>query len=397
VGAVMFAATQTKLTHQLRNYTHMIHLYNILRNKISYRFDEKKINHFLAQEDRFAAKLNGQYKSSKLARLVKIIEKQVITNRDKLWIENNTGIRDNKVGGYSLLFSQVPLNEIGRVNKYFSEYNGILENGGIFVCWFETSCVCKMKLYARYPVYIANIIYLVIFLWHRMFPKLPLFNKIYWTVTKGRKRIFPRSEILGRLYYCGFKVIAEKSISGKQYIIAQKVQSPLNDAHPSYGPIVRLRRVGKDGKLVNIYKFRTMHAYSEYLQPYIYENNRLEKGGKFKEDYRISAWGRFMRKFWLDEVPMVINLIKGDIKFVGIRPLSRQYFDLYSPDMKEFRTRIKPGLLPPYYADMPNTLDEIQESEKKYIAQYLKSPFRTDCKYLYKILYNIVIKRERSK
>ena len=57
-----------------------------------------------------------------------------------------------------------------------------------------------------------------------------------------------------------------------------------------------------------------MYPYAEYLQEYIYHNNDLKKGGKFNNDFRVSTQGKFMRKFWIDELPMFKNLIVGDIK-----------------------------------------------------------------------------------
>ena len=58
--------------------------------------------------------------------------------------------------------------------------------------------------------------------------------------------------------------------------------------------------------------------------------------------------------------------------------------------------KYKPGLLPPYYADMPKTLEEIMSSELKYLEAYEKSPFATDVKYFFKVFYNIIIKKARS-
>jgi len=139
-----------------------------------------------------------------------------------------------------------------------------------------------------------------------------------------------------------------------------------------------------------------MHAYSEYLQPYIYQKNKLKEGGKFADDFRISTWGRFLRKLWLDELPMLINLLKGEMKLVGVRPLSPHYFSLYTPEMQELRIKTKPGLLPPYYVDMPKTIEEVQASEMKYLYAYLQSPRKTDWVYFWKIVWNIVFKRKRS-
>ncbi len=95
---------------------------------------------------------------------------------------------------------------------------------------------------------------------------------------------------------------------------------------------------------------------------------------------------------------MILNFCRGEMKLVGIRPLSQQYFSLYSKELQEKRTKAKPGLLPPFYADMPKTLDDIQASEMKYlIACEEKGTFRTDVTYLFKILGNIIFKKARSK
>jgi lipopolysaccharide/colanic/teichoic acid biosynthesis glycosyltransferase len=104
-----------------------------------------------------------------------------------------------------------------------------------------------------------------------------------------------------------------------------------------------------------------------------------------------------LRKVWLDEVPMIWNLLRGDIKLVGVRPLSRQYFNLYHAELKEKRIQFKPGLIPPYYADMPSTLEEIMESEMRYLSAYTHSPIATDFRYFFKILKNIVFKGARSR
>ena len=96
-----------------------------------------------------------------------------------------------------------------------------------------------------------------------------------------------------------------------------------------------------------------MHPFSEFLQQYIYEQNFLDEKSKFKDDFRITTIGKIMRKLWIDEFPMIINLFKGELKIVGVRPLSQQYFNLYPEEMRQFRTKFKPGLVPPYYVDLP--------------------------------------------
>ena len=140
-----------------------------------------------------------------------------------------------------------------------------------------------------------------------------------------------------------------------------------------------------------------MYPYSEYLQDYIYKSNQLHSCGKFNNDRRISKIGNFLRKYWIDELPMIVNLIKGDIKLFGVRPLSRQYFELYPEEMRQMRTEYKPGLIPPYYADMPSDFEEILISEKRYLMAYTEKPFLTDLKYLAKVFFNILIRFKRSK
>ena len=78
------------------------------------------------------------------------------------------------------------------------------------------------------------------------------------------------------------------------------------------------------------------------------------------------------------------------------RPLSPHYFNLYSEDLKKRRINYKPGLLPPFYADMPSDLDRIQQSEIKYLDAWDRSHALTDFRYFFKGLWNIVFRRVRS-
>ena len=128
----------------------------------------------------------------------------------------------------------------------------------------------------------------------------------------------------------------------------------------------------------------------------MFQKNDLKDGGKIKDDFRISPEGKILRKFWIDELPMIFNLLKGEMKLVGVRPLSGHYFSLYTKELQELRVKTKPGLIPPFYVDMPVTLEEIIASEIKYLKAYEKAPYHTDFTYFFKSLYNILIKRKRS-
>ena len=203
-------------------------------------------------------------------------------------------------GEAEIVFAQDHLNAIRYLNRYLRSANAKLKQDGYFVCAFDTSQKHRAQIFSRYPKIIAYIVYFFDFLWHRVCPKLGVTRRFYYFCTRKVRKVFPRPEVLGRLYYCGFDVVSERYIHDRYCIIAQKKRQPSQDPH-TYGPLIKLRRIGKDGKKFNVFKFRTMYAYSEYLQTYIYENNDLDVGGKFHDDYRVTEWGRYLRKTWLDE------------------------------------------------------------------------------------------------
>lgn len=289
------------------------------------------------------------------------------------------------------------INDINRINKFLEAVNNKLPLNGLYIGCVETKSLRKQRILRKYPVGLAHLYYVFDFIFKRIFPKLPLTKYIYFKLTGGRNRVLSRTETIGRLYSCGFSMVEERFIGNHLYFVAKKETLPVFDQHPSYGPIYKMRRIGKEGKTIYVYKIRTMHAYAEYLQQYVYERNSLQEGGKFKDDFRVSTLGKFFRKYWLDELPMLINFFKGDLKLVGIRPLSKHYLSLYSEDIRQKRLMHKPGLIPPFYADMPKTLEQIISSEMKYLTEYENSPFTTDLKYFSKALYNILIKKARSK
>jgi lipopolysaccharide/colanic/teichoic acid biosynthesis glycosyltransferase len=288
------------------------------------------------------------------------------------------------------------LNDMQRINKYLKQVNSKLIEGGIFVGAVESLCLRRDRFFKKYPFYFAYIFYFFDFIWKRIFPKIPFLKRIYFGITKGRDRAISLSEIIGRIFFCGFDLINFKQIGNLVYFITVKKRKPLTDTNPSYGPFIKLKRIGQHGKTIYVYKFRTMYPYSEYLQNFVFEKANLKEGGKFKDDFRITSWGKVLRKIWLDEFPMFINLVKGQLKLIGVRPLSTHYFNLYPEELKKRRTKYKPGLVPPFYVDMPKTLEEIVASEEKYLCKYEKHPITTDVIYFFRAWYNILIKKARS-
>ena len=239
--------------------------------------------------------------------------------------------------------------------------------------------------------------YIAFFLYKRVLPKLFMTSRLYFDITEGKDRVLSKAEVLGRLCYCGFDIVTEQKIGDLNYVVARRKFQPKNITRRLYGIFVKLNRVGKNGKKFQVYKLRTMHPYSEFLQAYIYEKYSLQEGGKFNHDIRVTSLGRFARKYWLDELPMLINLLKGNMKLVGVRPISEHYFSLYSLELQNKRIQHNPGLLPPFYADMPKTLDEIEASEMHYLTMCEeRGTLVTDFIYFWRIVNTILFKRARS-
>ncbi len=288
------------------------------------------------------------------------------------------------------------LNNSRFINKFLEEVNKKMPISGLYFGCVETFPNRKKSIMKSYPFFLNHIVYFTDMIVKRVFPKLIITRRIYFYLTKGRNRVISRAETYGRLYSCGFEIVDEESIGNMQYFVVRKIKVPTFDKNPTYGAIIRLKRIGKNRKFFNVYKLRTMHPFSEYLQEYIYKKHNLAKGGKIHDDFRISPEGHVLRKFWLDEIPMFYNLLKGDVKLVGVRPLSNHYFNLYSKELKILRVKHKPGLIPPFYVDLPITLNEIMDSELKYLKAYEKAPLKTDFIYFIKSLSNILIKKARS-
>ncbi|MDB2471421.1 sugar transferase [Flavobacteriaceae bacterium] len=297
---------------------------------------------------------------------------------------------------YASILNLKKINDIRFINKFFEAVNTVLPNSGLYFGKVITYPNRRKAIFNKYPPIINRIIYLTDYIFTRVLPKLKLTKKFYFYLTKGKSRVISRAETYGRLYACGFEIIDDTTIKNSLYFVAKKIKEPTYDKDPSYGPLIRLKRIGKNGKNIRVFKFRTMHPFSEYLQEFVYNKNKLQKGGKIKNDFRVSPEGRILRKFWIDELPMLLNILKGDIKLVGVRPLSAHFFSLYDSDLQKLRTQTKPGFIPPFYVDLPETMDEIMESERKYLMAYQKSPLITDIKYFFKSFQNVLFRGARS-
>ncbi|MEQ6996721.1 sugar transferase [Enterococcus casseliflavus] len=148
-------------------------------------------------------------------------------------------------------------------------------------------------------------------------------------------------------------------------------------------------RVGKNGKVFRMYKFRSMCVNAEEQLEDLLSKNEVEGAMfKIKEDPRITAIGKFIRKTSIDELPQFWNVFKGDMSMVGPRPPLEREVESYS-DYDMQRLLVKPGCTGLWQVSGRNELsfDEMIELDLKYIN---KSNFFYDIKLCLKTVQIII-------
>jgi lipopolysaccharide/colanic/teichoic acid biosynthesis glycosyltransferase len=163
----------------------------------------------------------------------------------------------------------------------------------------------------------------------------------------------------------------------------------------SRGPVFyRQERIGMNFSPFNIYKFRTMEA-------------KAQKGGSLVTvagDIRITRVGKYIRKYKIDEIPQLINVLKGEMSLVGPRPEVRKYVELFRNDYEKL-LKVQPGITDPSsiaYINEEEVLASCADWEGEYInrvlpkkiersLEYVNSrSFRNDFKYVVKTLLKTV-------
>ncbi len=109
------------------------------------------------------------------------------------------------------------------------------------------------------------------------------------------------------------------------------VVSALSYAYLGPPAIFRQKRPGLNGKVFELVKFRTMR------------NDKDEQGRLLPDEVRLTKYGRILRSLSLDELPQLINVLKGEMSLVGPRPLLVQYLDRYTPEQAR-RHEVRPGI-----------------------------------------------------
>ncbi|WP_288222162.1 sugar transferase [uncultured Clostridium sp.] len=136
------------------------------------------------------------------------------------------------------------------------------------------------------------------------------------------------------------------------------------------------KRVGRYGKEFNIYKFRTMVTDAE----------KLGKQITIGKDNRITKVGAFLRKFKIDELPQLFNVLKGDMSLVGPRPEVPKYVSLYNNEQKKVLD-VRPGITDMAslrYKDENDILGKVDNPEDYYINVIMKDKLQLNLEYIEK-------------
>lgn len=144
------------------------------------------------------------------------------------------------------------------------------------------------------------------------------------------------------------------------------------------GPVLfKQERPGRGGKIFTVYKFRTMSV------------RTCDENGRELSDFeRMSKIGSFLRKTSVDELPQFINILKGDMSFIGPRPLLTEYLELYTPEQMR-RHEVRPGISGWAQVNGRNTIT--WEEKFRYDVEYVDNlSFRMDMNIFIKTILNVL-------
>lgn len=133
-------------------------------------------------------------------------------------------------------------------------------------------------------------------------------------------------------------------------------------------------RVGKDGTMFRLIKFRSMRTGAD-------RQGLITVGG---HDSRITRMGYFIRKYKIDELPQLLNVLKGDMSLVGPRPEVKKYVDMYTAEQRRV-LGVKPGITDYAsieYADENVILGMADDPDKVYVEQIMPDKIRLNMRYI---------------
>ncbi len=142
----------------------------------------------------------------------------------------------------------------------------------------------------------------------------------------------------------------------------------------SPGPVLHQgKRVGIDGRPFLMYKFRTMVQGAERRGPAV----------TYRDDPRITKAGRFLRRTKLDELPQLLNVLKGEMSLVGPRPEDPSYVELYTSEQRQVLS-VKPGITGPTqleYRDEASMLHG-ESVDEEYVTRIMPEKLKLDLAYV---------------
>ena len=139
-------------------------------------------------------------------------------------------------------------------------------------------------------------------------------------------------------------------------------------------------RPGKNEKIFRIIKFKTMN------------DKKDSEGNLLTDAHRLTKIGKFVRKTSIDELPQLINVLKGDMSLIGPRPLLPEYLTLYN-ELQKKRHEVKPGITGWAQINGRNTISWEQKFE--YDVWYVENiSFKLDCKILFCTLKKVIIRKD---
>ena len=143
--------------------------------------------------------------------------------------------------------------------------------------------------------------------------------------------------------------------------------------------IFKQYRLGKGGKVFALYKYRSM------------TNKTDENGNLLPDSERMTKWGRIMRKLSLDEIPQFVNILKGEMSFIGPRPRMVEECVFLKPDQQD-RFKVLPGITGWAQVNGRNniTFDQVVEYDKEYVE---KASLWFDIKIIFKTI-GVILKKD---
>lgn len=206
--------------------------------------------------------------------------------------------------------------------------------------------------------------------------------------TKDYKQIAASKSIFYRFWKRFFDIL----LSIIALIVLQVVMIPtaiaivINDGWPIF---FNQDRNGLNGKVFKMYKFRSMCKNAPHMHAELLASNELDGPAfKMKDDPRITKVGKFIRKTSIDELPQLINIIKGEMSIVGPRPLPT-YETENCNEYQLQRYLVKPGLTCYWQCSGRNDIpfDEWIELDLKYISE---ASLLTDIKIIWKTFISVI-------